>query len=333
MTLQQRLVRIPVLLAALVVVGTLGYVAIEGWSLFDGLYMTMITLATIGYGEVHPLSALGRAFTMVLIVIGVGLVANGFSTLTAFWVEGSVSDVWERRRMERQIGALRDHVIVCGGGQTGRHITDELAKAGRPFVVVEIDEARRQAIARGGHDILTIAGDATDVEVLRRAGVERAFGLAACMPSDKDNLFTLLTARELNPTMRIVTRLISDDAHSRLRKVGADAVVSTARIGALRIASEMLRPHVVSVLDAMLREPSPIRVQEVRVGAACAGRTLGELRMQERAGTIVFAMREAGTRRHVFNPPPDRALVEDDILILCADPAQHELARAVAERG
>ncbi len=333
MTLQQRVVQVSFLLVAVAIVGTLGYVVLEGWSIYDGLYMTMITLATIGYGEVHPLSAAGRAFTMVLIVVGVGLVAYGFATLTAFWVEGSVSDVWERRRMELQISKLKDHVVVCGGGQTGRHIAEELQKAGMPFVVIEQDEARRQALMKTCEHALTIAGDATDIEVLKHAGVERAFGLAACMPADKDNLFALLTARDLNPTMRIVTRVIADDANSRLQKVGADAVVSTSRIGALRIASEMLRPHVVSVLDAMLREPSPIRVQEVRVGAGAAGRRLCDLRMQERAGTIVFAMREAGSRRHIFNPPPERILAEDDILILCADPAQHEHAKAVAETG
>jgi voltage-gated potassium channel len=333
MTLQYRVAQIVSMLVIVTVAGTLGYVVIEDWSIFDALYMTVITMATIGYGEVHQLSLAGRAFTMVLIVAGVGLVAYGFSTLTALWVEGSVSDIWERRRMERLIGALRDHVIVCGGGQTGRHITDELKKAEMPFVVIEIDEARCQALKCDQRDILTIAGDATEVEILRRAGVEHAFGLAACMPSDKDNLFTLLTARELNPSMRIVTRLVSDDASSRLLKVGADAVVSTSRIGALRIASEMLRPHVVSVLDAMLREPSPIRVQEVRVGANVAGRALRDLGMREKVGAIVFAMREAGTRRHVFNPPPDRILAEDDILILCADPVQLEAARKVADQG
>ena len=333
LTLQQRVAQVWLLLVAVAIAGTLGYMLIEGWSAFDGLYMTMITLATIGYGETHPLSPAGRAFTLVLIVVGVGIVAYGFSTLTALWVEGTVSDIWERRRMEHQIEALHDHVIVCGGGETGRHITAELQKADMAFVVVELDEARLQALHKSDPDILTIAGDATDLEVLRHAGVERAFGLAACMPADKDNLFTLLTARELNPKMRIVTRVIADDANSRLRKVGADAVVSTSRIGALRIASEMLRPHVVSVLDAMLREPSPIRVQEARVGAGAAGKRLCELRMQERVGTIVFAMREAVTRHHVFNPPPDRVLVEDDILILCADPTQMVLARAVADQG
>ena len=333
MTLHYRAVQITLLLAMIVASGTVGYVLIEGWTVFDALFMTVITVATIGYGETHPLTVAGRAFTLVLVVLGVGVVAYGFSTLTALWVEGAVSDVWERRRMERQITTLRDHVIVCGGGQTGRHIAEELQKAQTPFVVIEIDESRCASLEKTCPNGLTIVGDATDVDVLRRARVEHARGLAACMPSDKDNLFALLTARELNPTMRIVSRVVSDDATGRLLKVGADAVVSIARIGALRIASEMLRPHVVSVLDAMLREPSPIRVQEVQVGPGAAGHTLAELRMQERVGTIVFAMREAGSGHHVFNPAPDRVLAEGDVLILCADPSQLDTARAVAATG
>jgi len=333
MTLQHRATQVSVLLVAIVAAGTVGYVLIEGWTVFDALFMTVITVATIGYGETHPLTVAGRAFTLVLVVLGVGVVAYGFSTLTALWVEGAVSDVWEWRRMERQIAALRDHVIVCGGGQTGRHIAEELQKAQTPFVVIEIDESRRVSLDKACPNGLMIVGDATDVDVLRRARVEHARGLAACMPSDKDNLFALLTARELNPTMRIVSRVVSDDATGRLLKVGADAVVSIARIGALRIASEMLRPHVVSVLDAMLREPSPIRVQEVQVGPGAAGRTLAELRMQERVGTIVFAMREAGSGHHVFNPAPDRVLAEGDVLILCANPSQLDTARAIAATG
>jgi voltage-gated potassium channel len=332
MTFQHRVTRIVSMLVMVTVAGTIGYVLIDGWSVFDALYMTVITITTVGYGEPHPLSTAGRAFTLVLIVAGVGLVAYGVSALTALMVEGAFLNIVEQR-MERQIGTLRDHVIVCGGGQIGRHVTDELKKAERPFVVIEIDEARCQALKGNQRDVLIIAGDATDIDVLRRARVEHAFGLVACMPSDKDNLFTLLTARDLNPTTRIVSRLIHDDADSRLRQIGADAVVSTARIGALRIASEVLRPHVVSVLDAMLREPSPIRVQEVRVGASVAGRCLRDLGMQERVGAVVFAMREAGTRHHVFNPSPDRILAEDDVLILCADPTQFETARLVADRG
>lgn len=181
--------------------------------------------------------------------------------------------------------------------------------------------------------VLYIIGDATDTQVLRHARVEAARGLIACMPSDKDNLFTLLTGRELNPSIRIVSRVSSEDSRPKLLKAGADAVVSNKRIGALRLASEMLRPHVVSFLDAMLREPDSIRVQEIAVGEAGARRSLGELDLQRRAGVIVFALREADTDRHCYNSPPERRLRAGDVLIACADHEQLATVRKLVSEG
>jgi voltage-gated potassium channel len=332
-TPRARLVQIVVVLIGVVAFGTLGYQLIEGWSAFDALYMTISTVASVGFMEVHPLSTAGRAFTMVLIVSGLGTVAYGLGTITAFWVEGDLSHIWEKRLMERRIASLTAHVIVCGGGETGRAIARELLATRTPFLVIEMDPANEPAVRKLATDILYIIGDATDPDVLRGARVESARGVITCMPSDKDNLFTMLTARELNPQVRIVTRVGSEDSRSKLLRAGADAVVSSKTIGALRLASEMLRPHVVSVLDAMLREPSAVRVEEVPVGAAVAGRALGDLRLQERAGVIVFAMRAGADRRHVFNPPPDRRLDVGDVLIACADHHQLEALRTIASQG
>lgn len=331
MTVYRRVGQILALLVVVVVFGTSGYVVIERWTLFDAVYMTLITVASVGFGEVHPLSAAGRVFTMVLIVVGLGTVAYGLSAITALWVEGDLSHLWEKRRMERRIQALRDHIVLCGGGETGQYIARELAEAQTPFVCVEVDATREPALqARGG---LYIIGDATDTHVLRRARVEAARGLIACMPSDKDNLFTLLTGRELNPSMRIVSRVAAEDSRAKLLRAGADAVVSNKSIGALRLASEMLRPHVVSFLDAMLREPDSMRVQEIPVGEVAAGRSLGALDLQQRAGVIVFALREADTGRHCYNPPPDRKLRAGDMLIACADHEQLATVRKLVAEG
>ena len=235
--------------------------------------------------------------------------------------------------MHRQIEHLTDHIVVCGGGETGRHIVRELAATRTPFVCVEVNAAQGEALRKVMPDVPYVAGDATETEVLKAAHIERARGLILTMPADKDNLFALLTARELNPRLRIVTRVSTDEARARLLKAGADAVVSNKAIGALRLASEMLRPHVVSVLDAMLREPSDVRVQEIPVGSAAAGQSLARLKLQERAGVVVFAMRDAATQRHVFNPAPERPLVAGDVLIACADAAQLETARRIAMEG
>ena len=257
MTPRERLLQIVILLIGVIAFGTLGYQLIEAWSAFDALYMTVITVASVGFMEVHPLSPAGRAFTMVLIVVGLGTVAYGLGTITAFWVEGDLSHIWEKRLMERRIASLRGHVIVCGGGETGRAIARELLATRTPFVVIEMDPGQEPALRKLGPDFLYILGDATDPGVMREAHVETARGLIACMPSDKDNLFTMLTARELNPQVRIVTRVGSDDSRSKLIRAGADAVVSSKTIGALRLASEMLRPHVVSVLDGLPDRVSP----------------------------------------------------------------------------
>ena len=327
--LRARITTILGLFAAVTGLGTAGYVLIEGWNAFDALYMTVITVASVGFGEVHPLSTIGRAFTIGLIIVGLGSVAYGLSAITAFLVEGNLLHLWENRRMERRISELRDHIIVCGGGETGRHIALELVKAGAPFLLIDIDQREEPALQKLGRDLLYIIGDATDADVLRAARAETARGLIACMPSDKDNLFTLLTARELNPRLRLVSSVTSDDARSKLLKVGADAVVSSIAIGALRLASEMLRPHVVSVLDAMLREPGDVRVQEIVAGPGVAGQPLGTLALRERVGIIVFALRSGTTQRHHFNPPPETTIEAGDVLIACADPGQLQAARQI----
>lgn len=325
-----RLRQIAVLVIAVYGLGVAGYMLIEGWSFLDSSYMTVITLGTVGYGETRPLDTSGRIFTMFFIFTGIGAFTYAISTLAAMWIEFQVFDRLERRRMERKIAHLRDHIIVCGGGDSSVHIAKELLQTRSSFVIVEIDPAREQALRQISDDILIVVGDASETEVLERAGVSKARGLISCLPDDKDNLFTVIQARDLNATMRIVTRIRHESLRPKLERAGANAIVSSQRIGALRIASEMLRPHVVSVLDVMLRQPGDVRVQEIEVGARAAGRTIGELSLLERSGIVVFAMREAGAHTIVFNPLPSRTLSEGDVLIGCADPEQLVVARGIA---
>lgn len=329
----RRLVQLFFMLISVLAFGTAGYVGIEGWGIFDALYMAVITVASVGFQEVHPLSAQGRAFTIALIIAGLGTVAYGLSAITAFWVEGDLMNVWESGKMERRLTGLRDHIVVCGGGDTGRHIAGEFLATRTPFVVIEIDRGQEELLKRLGPEVIYLFGDATDAETLRQAGVGAAGGMVTCLPSDKDNLFAILSARELNPNIRIVSRVVDEASRGKLRRAGADAVVSNKSIGALRLASEMIRPTVVHVLDAMLRDSGDVRVQELVVGGTVSGQSLGELKLQERAGVIVFALREGGSGRHHFNPSPERRLQEGDVLIACADPDQVELARKIAREG
>ena len=324
---------IAILLILVHLIGVVGYMTIEGWSAFDAFYMTVITLGTVGYGETHTLSTSGRVFTIGLIFVGIGTFAYALSSVTAFWVEAHVFGLWRKRRMERRIAELRDHIIVCGGGNTASHIAEELVQTRTPFVVIERDPAREDAIRNMAGDVLYIIGDASDEAALRHARIETARGLVTCMSDDKDNLFTIFEARALNPSLRIVSRLTDDEARPKLIRAGANGIVPMQRIGALRIASEVLRPHVVSVLDVMLREPGLVRVQEMLVGAGAANKTLAALGMPERVGVTIFAMRDAESLRHTFNPPGDRVLREGDVLIGCAGPEQLEAAREVARNG
>jgi voltage-gated potassium channel len=333
MRLFDRLRELAILLVLLHVIGIAGYMSIEGWSFLDAFYMTVITLGTIGYGETHPLSAAGRIFTIGLIFVGIGTFTYALSTVAALWVDAHVLGLWGKRRMEQRIAALKDHIIICGGGDTGYHVAQELQQTRTPFVVIERDESQAARLREFGNDVLFILGDASDAAVLRHARIDSARGLVTCMSDDKENLFTVFEARDMNPSLRIVSRLVDDESRARLVRAGADGIVPMQRIGALRIASEVLRPHVVSVLDVMLREPSLIRVQEMEVGAGATGQSLAALRMHERAGVTIFALREAGTLRHVFNPPPDRVLAAGDVLIGCADPDQLETARRIATNG
>lgn len=320
--LRQRVVVVLVALVGIMAIGTLGYMFIEGWSGFDALYMTVITLATVGYGEIHPLSTPGRMYTIALILVGLGVMGYGLSTVTAFLVGGELTDILGKRKMERKIESLRDHVVLVGAGETGKHVAEELLKTTTPFVIIERDPAQVAALARLGK-VLYVVGDATESVVLQQARIESARGLITSVPSDKDTLFVILTARELNPALRIVSRVIAEESRHKFLKAGADVVVSSNLIGGLRMASEMLRPHVVSFLDAMLHETAgtTIRVEEVQIppDSPWLGRTLGEAQIREKVGIVVFGLLQAATGKYLFNPALTFRLSAGDVLIGCAD--------------
>ena len=318
----RRLLSAILILVVAILVGIVGYQAIEGWGFLDSLYMTVITLATVGYGETHPLSPEGRIFTIVLIFTGVGTLAYGLSTATAFVVEGTLNNVLERRRMDREISRMKNHIIVCGGGETGRHIIEEFIKTGVPFVVIEKDVETIKQLKRVGR-FSYIEGDATQDEILLEAGIKKAKGLITTLPLDKDNLFVILTARDLNPDLRIVTKALEPEERSKLTKVGADVVVPTSYIGGLRMASEMVRPTVVSFLDRMLRRAhDAVRVEEAQipVGSPMAGRTLRESEIFAKTGLVIIGLVRGDS--HEFNLPPDTLLLEGDALIVCCTPEQ-----------
>ena len=239
-------------LAAVLLIGTAGYMVLEGWNLLDSAYMTVITLATIGYGETHPLSDTGRLFTLLLILGGIGIVAYSFSMMTALLVGGHITDAFRRKKMRSDIKSLKGHYIICGGGRAPLAIAAELQRTGRQFVLLEkTPEVCRELEDKGW---LALCGDATDDKLLESAGLAHAAGLFLCLPNDKDNTYLALSARLLAPGLRIVSAHNAPEAATKLLRSGADTLVNPGFISGMRMVSEMVRPATVGFLDSMLRD-------------------------------------------------------------------------------
>ena len=287
--------------------------------------MTVITLTTVGFGEVIDLSASpgGRLFTALLILGGVGALLYFFSAVTAFFVEGHVERLLWRRKMKNSIERLSHHMILCGGGFTGQHIALELIATERAFVLVDNDEERASRLMeRVGRDFPIVIGDARDDDVLRSAGIDRADGLVACISNDKDNLIVTVSARLLRSDIRIVCRCIDEKVEEKILKAGADAVVSPNRIGGLRMISEMVRPTAVNYLDLMLRDrDANLRVESTMIlpRSKLAGSTVGELRSREIENLLVVAIRERD-QRWVFTPSDEHALDEGVSVVYMGSP-------------
>lgn len=317
--LERRIYAALLFLVAAVVIGTTGYMVIERWSLLDSLWMVAITLTTTGYGEVHELSHGGRIFTMGLLVIGMSIVVYGLSMITAFVAEGGLAEILRRRRMTQMLEAMRDHTIVCGAGRTGIHVVEELRKTKSPFVVIEGKPEMAQRLRQAGDAV--VEGDATHEDTLRQARIETASRLVACLTDDKDNLFVVLTARGMNAGLRIVARYVDDKSADKLRKAGANAAVSPNAIGGLRMASEALRPAVVSFLDVMLRSSkATLRVEEatIHAGSKLADHPLRDADIAAQTGLLVLATRsDAG--EYYFNPPPATPLAAGQTLIVMGE--------------
>ena len=306
-------------LVALVIAGTAGYHFVEGWSWFDGLYMVVITISTIGYGETHPLNTPGRVLTIIVIICGVGLLALLFGSLTQALLEFELGKYFGRRRMQHEIERLRGHFIICGAGRVGRSVARELATRGVKFVIVE---AKQERCDQYSGQWLMMIGDASKEEVLRAANIEHAAGLVAATTGDATNIYIVLTARTLNPKLKIIARASEEAAEKHLRKAGADQVVSPYSFAGHRIALSFLRPNVVDFLDVATAHGGKLdlEIEEVRIASssAIAGKTLADSRIRQDTGVIVLAIqRDTGAR---FNPSQEDKLAPNDCLIVMGNP-------------
>ena len=336
MKLSHRFILAVFLLFVLPLFGTIGYMRLEDWTFQKALYMSIITMSTVGFREVGELSTAGEWFTIVFIFLSVACVGFAVANITAFLVQGELRDLMKGRRMQRQIDKLSDHYILCGCGAVGREIVAELTRAGASLVVVEISLG--EAELPHGPDVLSIEGDATSEEVLERAGIYRAKGLIAALRNDLENVFVTLTARQLNPELQIVARAGEKGTESKLLRAGADRVISPFEIAGRRMASVALRPHVVNFLDVINHQGEEnMRLEEVYLSpdSELVGKTLRESNLGRITGAVIIGIHDASGQLRV-NPASNISisgvpLQANDILIAMGNEEQIRLLEQVAQ--
>ncbi|HLP97335.1 MAG TPA: potassium channel protein [Sideroxyarcus sp.] len=312
------------LLAAVVVmaVGTLGYRWLGGpqYSWLDCFYMTFITVTTIGYVESVDVThyEYGKLFTIFIGLTGIGVLGYVLSTVTAFMLEGEFNEVRRRNKMEKKIAQLKGHYIVCGMGQIGSNVAQELALTGREFVMVDMNKANLQHYVEQHPAQLYVLGDATDNEVLLAAGIRHALGVFAVAHEDNHNLVISLSAKQLNPAVRVIARCHDPKNVDKIRRAGADEIVLLDLTGGLRLVSTMVRPNVVDFLDDMMKAEGDLRMEEVVIPQAMSGKTLSMVH-QGNPDCLVMAVRKQGDWR--FNPAPDCILQSEDVIMVMTTPA------------
>ncbi|HJV05975.1 MAG TPA: potassium channel family protein [Chromobacteriaceae bacterium] len=300
--------------------GTMGYMLIEGWSFSDSLFMTVITLATIGYGETHPLSELGRYFTIALIVFGTGVVGYGISSLTLMLLQGDLPLYLRRRKMEKVIVRINNHIIICGLSRTGQYALDELISAGHEVVVIEKNEVNAARLEE--RDIPFIVGDATEDANLMEAGINKARALITCLNSDADNAFVVVTAKNLNQNVTVVSKAETESSRKKLLAVGADRVVIPSHLGGMNMANIVAHPETLHFFEHLHhRYPNAFRAEVHTLNEEWDDLPLGDfIRARFHGKAMVIALERPGGSVE-FNPPPETLLQSGASLMVISNQA------------
>jgi voltage-gated potassium channel len=304
------------MLFSILTMGVIGFMVIEDASFMDSLYMTVITLSTVGYGEAVPLSLHGKEFTVVLIMLGVSIGAYSVAAIAAMFVEGEVVQLFRRRQMKKNYDHLRDHIIVCGYGRLGKQIISELQRTKLSFIV--IDQNRETLAMLHAQNVLFVSGNATEDEILEEAGVRHAKGLITALSGDADNLYVTLSAREMNPEMVIIARAEEESTESKLKKAGASHVVSPFRSGGRRMADILLRPHMVSFLETLAHNDAldlDFTQVPVKKWSGMVGKSLKDCQVREKTGAMIIGVKNAKDEIRM-NPPADLILMDEDVLVV-----------------
>jgi len=318
---RRRLIFIAAAVALILAAGTVGFIVIENYPPFDAFYMTVITVSTVGYAEVHPLSHAGRVFNSILILFGVTVILLAVGSMTQAIIELELNQTFAKRRTKKMIDQLHDHYIVCGFGRVGRGAAFELQRAGVPFLVVDNHEDRVEWAIKTG--MLAALADATNDETLKDAGILRAKGLIATLSSDADNLFVILSAKALNPSLKVSARVSSEQSEKKMRLAGADHVFAPYDITGNRMAQVMLKPHVFQFIDFTTKGMGlDVGIEQVRVPnvSEFASKSLLDMQIRKELGVIVLAIRKSDGRM-LFNPPAEAEIEGGDYLIVMGESA------------
>ncbi len=308
------------LIILMMLIGTIGFHVIEGWSFLDCLYMTIITIFTVGFKEVRVLSSQGQMFTIFVILGGAGTAIFAFTRIAEIAFEGGINKFWRRKRMEKKLKNLKDHYIICGHGRMGKIVRERLEEEKLPFVVIDNKEGKLEDLKQT-NSCLFIEGDATHEDILTKAGIKKAKGLAALLSTDADNLYLVLSAKLINPSLFILSKAMDEEAERKILQIGANKVVSPYKLSGLKIAQGLIRPTLVDFMDLIIRRKELALYMEelvVKKDSKIVNRNLTECDIRRTANVIVVAMKKPG-KDIEFNPSPDSKIKTGDILLVLGD--------------
>ncbi len=323
---KRKLIAILLFFLLILITGVFGYMTLLNISLVDALYMTVITISTVGYGEVGVMTDAAKLFSIFIIFAGLATVGYGVTSLVSFFFEGELRTAWRKKRMDTRIQQLRNHYIVCGAGEVGRTVISSLQENNSRFVVIEENEKRVEELE--SLDILTVPGNATHEDILQKAGIEHAKGLVCALPTDAENVFTVLTARQMNESIYIVSKAVEPTAHGKLTKAGANKTISPNEIGGQRIAGLLIRPSVISFLDVITRAGDvTLDLEEVIISpkSAFAGKALSEAKIPEQTGLMILALKRRDSAEFKFNPGSGTVIREGDTMVVLGTAEQAEM--------